>query len=168
MVAVHEDVLDFEMEDMRDYLGEDVVEGVKDVVKGTLSRTLPETVPAMVDRFLPGMLKESTDWTLTNTLTRGITHATAPPVALAMARPTEEEFICSSCYHQQQHCDECSWSISKKGELLEHVDFLNDYYSDQFGDHFTGVADAVGFPQGSSQQHAPSFFQVHETVLPKK
>jgi hypothetical protein len=162
--AVQEEVHDFEIHDMREWLAEGVTDGLKSILETTLTTTLPETVPGMLKQFLPKMLKESTDWTLTGTLSRGLTHSLSGPLAMALARPPEEEVMCSRCYYEKANCDMCSWTITKKAVLLENVDYLGDYYSDQFADHFTGVKDAVGFPQGSAAPHAPAFVQLVEEV----
>ena len=138
IAAVEEDIEDIQVAEMRDSLAKEVVESVRRTVPTALEKTVPYTVPPVLMRYLPLVLIRSLSWSLTHTLTRALTHAIAPSIALSMARPVEEEYVCSQCYYHQWYCDLCSWTTTKTSTMLYVVDRLSSYYSDLFSEHFTG------------------------------
>lgn len=84
----------------------------------------------------PDLVERSLMVTLTQTLTRSVTHAMVPTLSKALTHTYKQDQFCYYCYYYHTYCNFCHYSAQSAYYDNYYSTYYSDYYSDYYANYY--------------------------------
>ena len=133
------------------YVGKHVTQAIVPRIHTPVSNIMVEVMPQRLSRGAPTLVARSLYITLTQALTRSVTHVLVPSISKSATHNRAQSILCKWCFETGKYCTRCQDSPQSSYYHSYYSTYYSDWYADYYANYYTDALeniDAVHHPLG--------------------
>ena len=133
------------------YVGKHVPQAIVPRIHTPVSNIMVEVMPQRLSRGAPTLVARSLYITLTQALTRSITHVVVPSISKSATHNRAQSILCKWCFETGKYCTRCQDSPQSSYYHSYYSTYYSDWYADYYANYYTDALeniDTVHHPLG--------------------